>query len=79
MKEIPPAESSAHMRTLQRAAETLGGVRELAELLGKPVADVQRWVDGKAQPPQDLFLVALDIVAGGRYAERPRRERAKER
>jgi hypothetical protein len=57
---------SVQTRTLRRAAETLGGVDELAALLNTPEEDIQRWIIGVERPPQVAFLKALDIVAYGR-------------
>ena len=62
-------ESSVHTRTLRRAADTLGGVGELAALLDASEEAVRRWIQGMDRPPQVAFLKALDIVARG-----PRRQ-----
>ena len=67
MNESP--ESNVHTRTLRRAADTLGGVSELAALLDTSEEDVRRWIQGMDRPPQVAFLKALDIVAHG-----PRRQ-----
>jgi len=56
---------SAPSRTLARAAKTLGGAQALAERLGVEQAILERWMAGEATPPDDVFLQALDIVAGG--------------
>jgi DNA-binding transcriptional regulator YiaG len=58
-------ESSVQTRTLRRAADTLGGVGELAALLNTSEDDVRRWIKGTDRPPQVAFLKALDIVARG--------------
>ena len=58
---------SAHtpvMRTLELAAETLGGVSPLAEKLGASVAEVERWIAGIPPPPAArIYISALDIVS----------------
>ena len=52
------------MRTLERAAETLGGVSPLAAQLGVPVAEVERWIAGIPPPPAArIYISALDIVS----------------
>jgi hypothetical protein len=44
------------------AAESLGGLSNLAEFLKVPRADLFRWAIGDAIPPQELFLVAVDLL-----------------
>jgi hypothetical protein len=59
--------STAVMRTLARAAQTLGGVTQLAERLRVPVEDLERWIAGNPPSPHNSFyLTALDIVSEGR-------------
>jgi DNA-binding transcriptional regulator YiaG len=58
-------ENTVQIRTLRRAADTLGGVGELAALLNTSEDDVRRWIQGMDRPPQVAFLKALDIVARG--------------
>jgi transposase-like protein len=55
---------SAATRTLARAAKTLGGAHALAQRLGVEPATLERWMAGEVIPPYDVFLKALDIVAG---------------
>jgi len=58
--------STAVMRTLALAAQTLGGVTQLAERLRVSVEDVNRWIAGNPPPPHNSFyLMALDIVSEG--------------
>ena len=64
VSDDPKVEGTAYSRTLQRAADRLGGVAELAEKLGVGAPDLERWIAGASRPPQDVFLAALDIVAG---------------
>lgn len=57
--------STPVMRIMELAAQVSGGVSPLAEKLGSPVADVERWIAGKPPPPTTrIFILALDIVAG---------------
>jgi hypothetical protein len=56
---------NAKMRTMQRAVETLGGEKALAEILQVTREDVARWLSGAASPQDAAYLAALDIVARG--------------
>jgi len=52
------------MRTLERAAATLGGVEALASRLAVPVPELQRWIAGIPPPPAtNVYIAALNIVA----------------
>jgi len=53
------------IRTLQPAAQTLGGERALADALGVKPEDVARWLTGVTPPHDRAYLAALDIVARG--------------
>jgi transcriptional regulator with XRE-family HTH domain len=68
---------SAPTRTLALAAKTLGGVQALAERLGVEPPILERWMAGEAVPPYDVFLKALEIVAGGPRLDPDRREAAR--
>jgi len=58
--------STAVTRTLALAAQTLGGVTQLAERLRVSVEDLERWIAGTPPPPHNSFyLRALDIVSAG--------------
>jgi hypothetical protein len=57
---------NAYTRTFRRAIETLGTVERLAKALGASVEEIESWVIGAAVPPPGAFLLAIDIVAGGR-------------
>ena len=53
------------MRTLERAAESLGGISLLAAKLGVSIAEVERWIAGIPPPPAArIYISALDIVSG---------------
>ncbi len=58
------AKKTAPTRTLQAALHYLGTPQRLAAYLSVPLADLQRWISGEEQPPQEIFLKALDAVAG---------------
>ena len=49
-------------RTLQRAAEILGGRDKLSRELRVPVKELDRWIAEEAEPPRGVFLRAVDIV-----------------
>jgi hypothetical protein len=53
------------MRTLRRALKICGGVRALAHALDSSIGDLLHWLDGHAVPTP-IYIVALDLVAGGR-------------
>lgn len=58
----PPSRATVYSRTLQRACEILGGLRQLSEHLGIPPAELARWIDARGQPPLEVFLRGVDIV-----------------
>jgi hypothetical protein len=65
----PPEHASVYARALHRACLVLGGVEQLATHLEVPDADLHRWLRGEEQPPERIFLAAVEIVllhAGGR-------------
>lgn len=49
-------------RALHRACLVLGGVPQLALHLGQPEPSVRAWVEGREQPPQMVFLAAVEII-----------------
>ena len=54
--------SSVYSRTLQKAAELLGGRAKLARHLHVPEAELQKWIEDKGKPPVTVFLRAVDLV-----------------
>jgi len=48
--------------TLQLASSAVGGARKLRDVLDVPTADIMAWLNGDAEPPEDVFLKALEIV-----------------
>ena len=69
------AKASIYSRTLQKAAEKLGGERALARYLKVPLADLFVWMSpGSVPPPRDVFLRAVDVVLDD--LEVPDQERA---
>lgn len=51
-----------YARTLRRAAEVLGSVRELAARLGLPEEDVYMMIQRMREVPLEVFLRATDII-----------------
>jgi hypothetical protein len=41
-------------------------VTALAKALGVSVAQLSHWLDGKLHPPTNIYIRALDLVAGVR-------------
>ena len=60
---------TVYARTLRRAAQIVGGPRELAAQLGVSGDDVVCWLDGTRRVPQEIFLKAVDIVVANDVRE----------
>jgi DNA-binding transcriptional regulator YiaG len=56
---------TVYTRTVRRAIEDVGGVEQLASLLGISTTEIESWLSGKSSPSNALFLQLLDIVAKG--------------
>src|SRR5688572_21169127 len=54
--------SSVYSRTFQKAAQLAGGQQKLARHLRVPLAELEKWIAGKAAPPMASFLDAVDLV-----------------
>ena len=54
--------TSVYSRTLQKAAEGAGGQKKLARLLRVPLAELEKWIADKDEPPMAVFLKAVDLV-----------------
>jgi hypothetical protein len=54
--------ASVYSRTLQKAAELIGGQSKLCRHLRVPEAELQKWIDDKAVPPMGVFLRAVDLI-----------------
>ena len=55
-------ERRVYTRVLQRAAEIVGGMDQLATRLEVSPVVLWDWLDGKGQPSEKAFLTAVDIV-----------------
>jgi len=58
----PPSRQTTPARALHRACLILGGVAPLARHLGIPEATLRDWLEGRDDPPQMVFLAAVEIV-----------------
>jgi len=65
MHDICPSTSKnshIYIKCLHEACIILGGEHKLAEYLGVPVAEVEAWLNGRAIPPDAIFLRCIDLV-----------------
>jgi hypothetical protein len=60
--------SRVYSSALRRAAEILGGVDRLRDLLRVPAGQLESWVAGSETPPIDVFLKAVDVISSARAA-----------
>ena len=49
-------------RALKVAADQVGGRRKLRDLLGASSADLAAWINGVSEPPDEVFLRAVELV-----------------
>jgi hypothetical protein len=49
-------------RVLQRALQKVGGMATLAAVLCVPVDALQHWLAGYEAPPNEVFLIAVDLI-----------------
>jgi hypothetical protein len=54
-----------HLRTLQRALETLGTRDELCKALWVSTAELDGYLAGDKPLPWEMYVMALDIVGRG--------------
>ena len=79
-KELHAGDGAAPRReryanVLRTAADAVGGVPRLARVLRVPQDELERWVDGTAEAPLEMFLASLDLVAAGPFVREPRSAR----
>jgi hypothetical protein len=58
----PPSRQTTYARALHRACLILGGVPQLASHLGVSESALRAWLQGRDDPPQMVFLAAVEIV-----------------
>lgn len=71
-----PTASDYYARTLQQAAEVVGGEANLATALQVPPHALRRWLEGEESPPIQVHLAALDLITR-RTRKRPKRRNAR--
>jgi hypothetical protein len=54
---------TVQIRALQRAAEILGGVDALRTYLNVSTFRLEAWLDGRATPPDAVFLRVVDLLS----------------
>ena len=58
----PESRQSTHARALHRACLILGGAEQMSRRLGVAEAGLRAWLEGREDPPQMVFLAAVEIV-----------------
>jgi len=58
----PPSRQTTYARALHRACLILGGAPQLASHLGVSESSLRGWLEGRDDPPQMVFLAAVEIV-----------------
>lgn len=53
---------TVHARTVQRAAEIVGGIELLAGQLDVRDENLRKWLEGELPVPQQVFFRCIDIV-----------------
>jgi hypothetical protein len=54
---------SVYARALRRAADILGGKDKLRAALHVPAHSLDEWLEGRSEPPMDVFLKTVDILS----------------
>ena len=55
---------SVFVRTLHEACLAMGGEHHLAAYLGVELELLNRWLEGKERPPDEVFLRCVDLLQG---------------
>jgi hypothetical protein len=58
----PPEHASAYARAVHRACLIVGGVQSLAKHLKVSEAELRRWMAGEEEPPEPVFLAAVEVI-----------------
>jgi hypothetical protein len=56
------ARKSVHVRALHRACVILGGFAALAQHLRVSDSELRPWLQGRAEPPEPVFVAAVEIL-----------------
>lgn len=57
--------SRIHTRTLEKAAQVLGGQAELAAYLRVRREELAAWMEGRNVLPTSIFITAVDLIEAG--------------
>lgn len=58
----PRARETTYVRALHHACVVLGGLAQLAAHLQASEYAVNTWLEGREEPPESVFLAAVEIV-----------------
>jgi hypothetical protein len=58
----PATRESTYVRALHRACVILGGLPRFAAQTGVAEDELRRWMEAAAEPPEWLFLVAVEVI-----------------
>jgi hypothetical protein len=58
----PPERATVYSRALHRACLVVGGLEPLARRLELAEAQLRGWIRGEEQPPERVFLAAVEII-----------------
>jgi hypothetical protein len=58
----PPSRKSTYAKALHRACVILGGADRLAARLDVPEATVRTWMEGREDPPEEVFLACVELL-----------------
>lgn len=58
----PPSRESTYAKALHRACLLVGGADKLAARLGIPEATLRSWMEGREDPPEEVFLAAVELL-----------------
>ena len=56
------ARKSVHVKALQHACIILGSFDALSRHLGAGEAELRAWLQGSAEPPESVFLTAVEVL-----------------
>jgi len=63
--------TTVQSRAVERAAEVVGGVEELAAHLGLAAGTIRLFMGGRMPVPQQVFLKVVDIISAADGAPKP--------
>ena len=60
---MDPHVPGIYLKALRRALKLAGGKTALRERLNVPMARLEGWLDGEAEPPLEVFLRTVDLIS----------------